>query len=313
MGADRKVVLVTRRTRIEGLLAKYHTLAQARFYLEHLGADFADYAREHETYVAARRQATELLAQRGRHQAIDRDFLPNFLFAPDDIVVALGQDGLVANTMKYLTGQPLVGVNPDPARYDGVLLPFRPGDLPAVLAEIAAGKRQTRTVTMAKAALGDGQVLYAVNDLFIGPRTHVSARYRIEFAGRHEQQSSSGMIVSTGAGCSGWLRAITTGAWRVAQHFGELAGDPPELDELALGWESDRLWFSVREPFVSRTSRADIVFGQIEPGQTLTITSHMPDYGVIFSDGIEADYLAFNSGFIARVGLAERKAHLITR
>ena len=38
------------RTRLEELIAKYHTLAQARFYVEHLGADFADYEREHETY-----------------------------------------------------------------------------------------------------------------------------------------------------------------------------------------------------------------------------------------------------------------------
>src|SRR4029077_11845880 len=119
----------------------YHTLAQARFYVEHLGADFTDYAREHETYVGARRQAVELLAQHGRHQPIDRDFLPNFLFAPDDIVVALGQDGLVANAMKYLTGQPLVAVTPDRARYDGLLLPFRPRDLSAILADVAADKR----------------------------------------------------------------------------------------------------------------------------------------------------------------------------
>src|SRR5262249_15439143 len=186
--------------RIEGLIARYHTLAQARFYLEHLGADFADYQREHETYVAARREVIALLAQRGRHQAIDRDFLPNFLFAPDDIVVALGQDGLVANTMKYLAGQPLGGVNPDAVRYDGVLLRFKPPDLAAILDDVVAGKRPMKTVTMAKAALGDGQVLYAVNDLFIGPRSHVSARYEIGLGAQHEIQSSSGIIVSTGLG-----------------------------------------------------------------------------------------------------------------
>jgi len=78
-------------------------------------------------------------------------------------------------------------------------------------------------------------------------------------------------------------------------------------------WESDRLWFSVREPFVSQISGAEIIFGQLAPDQELVITSHMPDYGVIFSDGIESDYLGFNSGLVARVGLAERKAHLIVR
>jgi len=37
----------------------------------------------------------------------------------------------------------------------------------------------------------------------------------------------------------------------------------------------------------------------------------MPHGGVIFSDGIEEDYLAFSSGTVARIGLAEKKVHLI--
>jgi NAD kinase len=308
MGADRKVVLVTRRTRIEGLIAKYHTLAQARFYLEHLGADFADYAREHETYVAARRQAVELLAQRGRHQALDRDFLPNFLFAPDDIVVALGQDGLVANTMKYLTGQPLVGVNPDPARYDGVLLPFRPADLPAILAEVGADKRSTRTVTMAKAALGDGQVLYAVNDLFIGPRTHVSARYEIALGGTSEAQSSSGIIVATGLGSTAWLKSVVTGAWGIVAG---VSGAAHPLAYRPAPWDADYLQFAVREPFPSVASSAGLVFGRVTQTDALHLRSLMAENGVIFSDGIEADRLDFNAGSAATITVAERQGQLV--
>lgn len=113
-GTDRKVVLVTRKTRLDELVARYHSIAQARFYLEHLGADFADYLREHETYLKAKESALAVIARFQRRQVTDRHFLPNFLFGPDDIMIALGQDGLVANTMKYLDGQPLVGVNPIP-------------------------------------------------------------------------------------------------------------------------------------------------------------------------------------------------------
>ena len=54
----------------------------------------------------------------------------------------------------------------------------------------------------------DGQRLLAFNDLFIGARTHVSARYRVEYAGKQEQQSSSGLLVSTGAGSTGWLSSV---------------------------------------------------------------------------------------------------------
>src|SRR5262249_61411887 len=136
------------------------------------------------TYLAQRRRVTETLERWGRYQVMNRDYLPSFIFAPSDIVVALGQDGLVANTMKYLAGQPLVGVNPDAARYDGVLLPFVAEDLPLLLPEVATNQRPFKAITMAKAALTDGQVLHAVNDLFIGARTHISARYQIGFDGR---------------------------------------------------------------------------------------------------------------------------------
>jgi NAD kinase len=308
-----KIVVVTKKTPLEELVNRLNSRAQAKFYLEQNQVSFAEYELADAQYQRALEAIRRQLPRGVKQQFVDREFLPTYQFGERDLVVTVGPDGLVINTAKYLTAQPILAINPDPARVDGVLIPFSVAEAGAWIERALRGAIKVARVSMAKATLNDGQVLYAVNDLFIGPRTHVSARYRIEFAGRHEQHSSSGMIVSTGAGCSGWLRAITTGAWRVAQHFGELADDPPDLDELALGWESDRLWFSVREPFVSRTSRANIVFGQIEPGQMLTITSHMPDYGVIFSDGIEADYLAFNSGFIARVGLAERKAHLITR
>src|ERR1700753_1039472 len=138
---DRKVVLVTRKTRLEDLIVKHLTADQARFYVEHLGADFSDYQREHDVYRKQQRRPVGTREQWGRYQIIERSFLPNFIFGPTDIVVALGQDGVVANTMKYLDGHPLIGLNPDAGRYDGVLLPFVPEDLPALLQDVAAEKR----------------------------------------------------------------------------------------------------------------------------------------------------------------------------
>ena len=300
--ADRKVVLVTRKTRLEELLARYHSLAQARFYLEHLGADISDYQREHDTYLAAREQVAAVLSRYLRRQVVDRQFLPNFLFGPDDIVVALGQDGLVANTMKYLNGQPLLGVNPDPARYDGVLLPFQAGDLARVLAEAMQDRRPARPVTMARAELSDQQVLYAVNDFFIGPRSHTSARYEVRLGAQCEVQSSSGVIVSTGLGSTAWLKSIVTGARAIAQ------ADAPYQ---ALPWDTDRLVFAVREPFPSRATDATLVYGDIPRGEQIVLRSLMPESGVIFSDGIEADFLQFNAGTEARIGVAERSGQLV--
>src|SRR5258705_7913142 len=197
---DNKIVLVTRPTRLAELVVRFNTVSQARFYIEHQGADFRDYLKEDETYHHALVEAERTLAGIGRVQTVDRAFLPNFIFSPEDTVVTLGQDGLVANTLKYLSGQPVIGVNPDPRRWDGKLLPFKVADLSKVVPEVFTHGRRTKLVTMAKATLNNGQTMYAVNDLFIGPKSHCSARYIISSGKVSETHSSSGVIVSTGLG-----------------------------------------------------------------------------------------------------------------
>jgi NAD kinase len=305
---ERKVVLVTRRTRLEDLLARHHTREQARFYVEHLGADFEDYEREHETYQAASREVVEVLRGHGRYQLLERRFTPNFLFGPQDVVLALGQDGLVANTMKYLDGQPLVGVNPDPARWDGVLLPFAPSDVAGLLPRVLTDGYAARAVTMARAQLANGQSLHAVNDLFIGPKSHTSARYEIEIGQSREVQSSSGVIVSTGLGSTGWMRSVVTGALAVA---GFAVGTRLAAEFQGRPWEDEALEFAVREPFPSRSSQATVLCGRIERGEPLVMTSLMAESGVIFSDGVEADFLEFSAGTRVEISVATRRGRLV--
>lgn len=306
---ENKIVVIKRRTRLEELVIRYNTIEQARFYIEHLGSDFSDYVKEDRQYKMAVSEAQQVLETLGRVQIVDRDFVPNFLFGTQDIVVAVGQDGLVANTLKYLTTQQLIGVNPDPARWDGILLPFEVSDLKWIMPEVLRGKRTVKEVTMAKAALNDGQVLYAVNDLFIGQKTHVSSRYRIQVGNRFENQSSSGIIVSTGLGSTGWLKSILTGATNITNQYYQKKAAADEIENSA--WNIDHLYYSVREPFPSKTSGANLVFGKVSDAKPLKIQSHMPENGVIFSDGIENDFLEFNAGVEATISVAEKRGHLV--
>lgn len=306
---ENKIVLVVRRTRLDELVARFNTEDQARFYVQHLGADFSDYQAEDRTYKEAMRNAERILARLGRVQVIDRAFVPNFIFGGQDTVVALGQDGLVANVLKYLDKQLLLGVNPDPQRWEGVLLPFTVAKLNAVLPEVFAGNRAVRTVTMARVALNTGEVLHGVNDLFIGPRTHTSARYTIQTGKHTETQSSSGIIVSTGLGSTGWLRSILAGAMGIAAAQAGRKAKAGELPPFA--WDAGYLRFSVREPWPSKTSAAEITYGRITPELPLTLVSQMPENGVIFSDGIEADFLQFTAGTRATITVAEKRGHLV--
>jgi len=311
---ENKVVLVTRETRLEELKARFNTVSQARFYVQQLGGDFSDYEREDFAYQRAVSQAREIIGLFGRLQVVHRRFLPNFMFGKDDAVVAIGQDGLVANTLKYLDGQPLVGVNPEPTRYDGLLLPFRVGDLAKIIPELFSQQRLLKSVTMAKASLNNGQAIYAVNDLFIGPKSHGSARYTIRLGDKQERHSSSGVIVSTGLGSTGWFTSLITGANAIAAAFSARQGgeqEPPVTAAPRFAWDAQHLYFTVREPFPSQTSTAALVFGRITAKQPLHIESLMPERGVIFSDGIEADFLEFNSGSRAEIRIADKIGHLV--
>lgn len=302
-----KVVLVKRRTRYEELKKRYNTVEQARFYIEHLGADFSDYEREDAAYNFALETVRALVRPLARLQEIDREYLPNMIFGADDIVIALGQDGLVANVMKYLSGQPLIGVNPDSARFDGVLLPFEAGDLERLLPKVIKGSFSVKNVAMGKAESKDGQILYAVNDFFVGVGNHTSARYLIKYGKHVENQSSSGIIISTGFGMTGWHKSVMAEFRGLARAF-----NLSPIREPSYEWDRRELTFQVREPYPSRFTQAELVYGKVTDGESLVLTSSMSENGVVFSDGIFEDAIEFNAGMEIRISVAEQTGKLVT-
>lgn len=305
---DRKIILVVRRTRLQELVARYNTVEQAKFQAEHLGLDFSDFLQEDQQYQLALKHTSAQLENHGRMQILDRGFLPNFLFPKGALVVVLGQDGLVANTLKYLDGQPVLALNPDPKRWDGKLLPFEPAALAKLLPEVLSNKRPTKEIVFGMATLSDGQRLLAVNDFYVGTRSHVSSRYQITSGKIREQHSSSGIIISTGLGSTGWLRSVLTGASVIAGGSNKKA---TQLRESGFAWDSKRLVFSVREPFPSVSSQASCVFGDVSLQKPLIIRSLMPEGGIIFSDGMETDGLEFRSGLEAVFNIADRSGRLL--
>jgi NAD kinase len=299
-------IIVKNKTRLETLIERFNTKAQAKFYIERSGGNFDDYELEnsnfHKSLSTVQRQLSKLI----KNKIVERTYLPSFLFSDKQVVIVVGQDGLVANTAKYVSEIPIVAVNPDSDRYDGFLLPFNPENFIHGVEQVMDGNYNSRTAILAEAILNDGQRLLAFNDLFIGASTHVSARYRISYGKRIEDQSSSGVIVSTKAGSTGWLSSI----------FNMTAGmrkfiEKQEAKKRVISLEDGQLMFVVREPFQSKKTQADLTAGILSSQNKLVIESFMPVNGVIFSDGIEADFMKFNSGGIVTIGTAKEKAKLV--
>lgn len=301
-------IIVKNKTRLEVLIERFNTRAQAQFYIERSGGNYHDYEAEHEQFQQSLSLVQRQLSSVIKNKMIDRSFLPSFLFNPQQVVIVIGQDGLVANTAKYVGDIPIVAVNPDSKRYDGVLLPFNPHNCIHGVEQVMKNEYRARWCSFAEAKLNDGQRLLAFNDLFIGVASHTSARYKISYQGKHEEHSSSGIVVSTQAGCTGWMSSIFNMAKGI-KHFKKAdsaLSRPPAL-------AADQLLFAVREPFSSKHSQTNIQMGLLDRNTPLIIESLMPNRGVIFSDGIESDFIHFNSGAIATIDTAREKVNLVLR
>ncbi|WP_316980103.1 diacylglycerol kinase catalytic domain-containing protein [Shumkonia mesophila] len=290
-----RVVLVTRRTEFDRLLATHATRGQAEFFLDKRGQSLAELEFQKERQLKAVNQAKQAVPDDWSVAQVLRDDLDRFLFTADDIVVAIGQDGLVANLAKYLTGQPVIGVTPDPDRTEGVLTPLIAEALSKLLPRVAAGDMDLRRLTMVEAKLDGEQTLAALNELFIGHRSHQSALYELSFEGKTEFQSSSGVIVSTGTGLTGWARSIMAATHR----------------QVDFAPDERRAVYFAREPWPSRITGNKLAFGEIGQSTSVCLTSRMNEGGAIFADGIEQDFLRFDWGIKAQIGISERTLNLV--
>lgn len=289
-----RAVFVTRETDYELLIARHATHDQARFYLETRGQRLADVELRHQLFQEQFRRARAQIPSDWRQANVRRAALDRFLFEPEDVVIAFGQDGLVANIAKYLSGQPVLGINPLPDLFDGVLVRFTPDELAAVLVRLGQGDIAIERRTMAQATLDNGETLLALNELFVGHRSHQSARYRIAVGQMAEEHSSSGVIIATGTGATGWARSIM-------QAVKTPIPLPPDEQALA---------YFVREPFPSVATGTSILAGKLA-AENISIVSHMNDGGVIFADGIEQDFVSFDWGRQVSIDVAPECLRLV--
>lgn len=300
-----RVVIVSRRTELDDLVVRHGTRAAAAYFLRQRGRDLDEVTARHSALHRALAEVEGLLPPDWRRGHVDREDLSRFLFAPEDIVIAVGQDGLVANVAKYLDGQPVIGVDPEPGRNPGVLVRFAAEATarlwPAlsglgIPARITAGLVATERRTMVLARLDDGQELLGLNEIYLGHPSHQSTRYVLSTVdGQRERQSSSGIVVGTGTGATGWCASIAR----------ERADGPP----LPAAEEAALCWF-VREAWPSPATEVGLTAGRLADGEPLEVVSESERL-VVFADGLESDHLAVAWGQRVSIGVAPKRLRLV--
>ncbi|MFC9967486.1 hypothetical protein ACFVH4_24935 [Nocardia ignorata] len=277
-----RIVLVHRRTELSELLARHGTRGQVEFFLNSRGRSLDEVVERDRRTRAAIAEVSAAIPLDWRRGTVEREDLSRFLFAPEDIVVIVGQDGLVANVAKYLDGQPVIGISPEPR----VLAEHSPADA----TELLHSTGSTEDRTMVEARTDDGATLRALNEIYIGHPSHQTSRYRL----RDERQASSGILVGSGTGATGWC----------------LSAHRERKSPVALPHPTERrlVWF-VREAWPSPATGIAHTEGQIT-GESLHIDVES-DGLVAFGDGIEHDALRLGWGQRLSVGLATTSLRLV--
>ena len=294
MAVAPRALIVTRPTEYDELLGRHGSRQQVGFFLEQRGQDLAVLDERHASQQLAIQQVSSSIPVDWRRASLTRADLSRFVFGPEDVVIAIGQDGLVANVAKYLDGQRVVGVNPDSARNPGVLVRNDPASVNRLLPNLSDGGHDITPLAMVEVATDSGESLRALNEIFIGHPQHQSARYRIEVDGNEEHQSSSGLLVGTGTGATGWCASV---------HRERSLSWP-----LPLQSSTDLAWF-VREAWPSPWTGTTLTSGLLRGGELVLRCES--DQLVAFGDGIEADNLRLGWGQEATVRLAPTALMLV--
>ncbi|MFI5555098.1 hypothetical protein [Streptomyces sp. NPDC051738] len=293
-----RVVLVHRTTEYEELVARHGTHGQAAFFLSSRGRDIAEVAERHHRTRQALTEVASAIPLTWRQSRVERADLDRFLFAPEDVVVVVGQDGLVANVAKYLAGQPVLGIDTDPGRNPGVLVRHRPTDAGPLLTATQSGGVRCDELIMVEAVADDTQRLVALNEIYLGAVGHQTARYRLgleDDGGVVEAQASSGVLIGTGTGATGWIRSV----WQ--ERGGQLRLPSPTEERL--------LWF-VREAWPSPATGTSLVAGELAAAHRLHLTVESERL-VAFGDGMETDAVELTWGQTLRVGVCRERLRLI--
>jgi NAD kinase len=280
-----RIVVVTKRTRLKELIRTHQTIGSARFFLESSGKSITPYIDENSVYEKAINTITRQLPSDTQTTFVEREQLPNFLFREDDFIIACGPDGLFVNLAQYITNQSVLTVNPDKRFVAGVLMLFNPDNVGEIIENFRSKKHTSEPLSLIKASIENGETLWAVNDIFIGRHDHVSARYSISVGTRSEHQSSSGIIICTQVGTTGWMRSIRRQVEKI---------------------QNDTLLFAVRESFESPDTSTSLIFGSITKTRPLVVVSEIPEGGCICSDGVFEKGIPWNAGNTVTISVGDR-------
>lgn len=230
---------------------------------------------------------------------IFRDGLENLEVSNFDLVVALGGDNHFTYVAHHSQGVPILGCNSDEKTSFGALLSFTPETLKLTLKEDWKNT-QTENWSMIYGEIEyiDGkkiQTIPCVSEISIrNNNPDLTSRYILYYDDIIEEQKSSGLLLYTGAGYTGWYMSCT----------GLKSINPKNFPK-------DATFFKAYSRELSYKARKNLKLHDFTVYSKLKVVSEMD--GSISIDALPERIYPFPAGTVAKFFLSNEKLKVITR
>jgi len=183
-----------------------------------------------------------------------------------DLILSVGGDGTLLRVSHFVNNAAILGINSNPKTSEGVLCYATRYDLKEKLTRIIDGNFGIKKLTRARVFfINAGRNYDALNEIYVGSaKSYHISRYILKFGSVEEEQRSSGIIITTGAGSRAWYGSI------IKESFN------PEMKELR---------FVVREPYRGKLVKFNLIKGKLDANKKLYIKSKMAN-GIVAVDSI---------------------------
>jgi NAD+ kinase len=204
------------------------------------------------------------------------------------MVISLGGDNHFQYVSHFVTNTLMVGINSDPDRSEGALnsLPIQKCE---VLVRCLREDNLDYEEWMRIQVVLNGKLipLLAVSEIYMGESLRrFMSRHRLMFHGKNEEQKSSGLLVSTGAGSTGWYDSACRFLYPKGNRFRKA---------------EKSIRFLSTEPYDGKLTSHKIAHGKIKQGEILSVRSLNDTNGVLSID-CQTEY-PFREGSVAVISI----------
>lgn len=298
------------------------SLDQAVEKFKRMGVDGERILSSHDRQVQSIQKTLGYLADSGiRFKLVVGDEIPRDLARESDLVVTLGGDNYFQHLSHFIDRQPILGINSDPETSNGVLTHFTADGFKEFLPRLKGGSFDVEKWCRLQTKI-NGQILptLSVSEIYLGAyKSTDMSRYILELpeswgTTRVEEQKSSGLIIATEAGETGWYDAAAryttahedrdTTIWWTPGTYKMLGGVHPNSGNRYAS-------FIAREPYVSNPFKGYLYHkGVIYSREKLKITWLAHGRGLVSIDA--RDEYELTRGDKVEIGISNKPLRVIT-